>query len=143
LARVLIVGCGCRGRDLAQALMEDGHAVRGSSRDPGRRAQLEALGAEAVDADPDRLGTLLPYLAGVTVLVWLLGEADAPALHDERLEAILGEIVDTPVRGFVYEQGTEEGAEIARRAAATHHMPVEVVPAGESAAKAVARVLAA
>ena len=136
MARVLIVGCGCRGRALARALGEDGHAVRGTTRDPGRVAEIEAAGAEGVVADPDRLGTLLPSLEGVSVLCWLLGTATPTAddLHGPRLAAMVEKLVDTHVRGFVYEAaGTAgealfaEGAATVRRANATWDMPVEIV----------------
>ena len=60
LARVLIVGCGCRGQSLAGALVAGGHAVRGTTRDAARLGDIEASGAQAVVADPDRLGTLVP-----------------------------------------------------------------------------------
>ena len=65
MARVLIVGCGCRGA-LASALLADGHAVRGTTRDQRRIAAIEESGADGVVADPDRLGTLMPALAGVS-----------------------------------------------------------------------------
>ena len=60
MARVLIVGCGCRGRALGAALRATGHAVRGHARVAGAARRLEAAGIEAVVADPDRLGTLCP-----------------------------------------------------------------------------------
>lgn len=128
MARVLIVGCGCRGSALAADLLEQGHAVRGTTRRTGRLAELEEQGIEPVLADPDRLGTLLPQLEGVSVLCWLMGSAAGPAaavaaLHDERLHALLETLVDTHVRGFVYERaGTVDpiwlarGDDIARRA---------------------------
>ncbi len=56
MARVLIVGCGCRGRELAGALLAAGHQVRGTSRDPAALRALAAAGVEGVVADPDRLG---------------------------------------------------------------------------------------
>jgi nucleoside-diphosphate-sugar epimerase len=134
VARVLIVGCGCRGRSLAAALIADGHAVRGTTRDGTRTAAIEESGAEAVVADPDRLGTLMAALAGVSVICWLMGGADAPAVNGERLETLAERLVDTHVRGLVYEaRGAAgpavlgPGEEIVRRAAATWHMPVEVV----------------
>ena len=34
MARVLIVGCGGRGRALARELVAAGHTVRGTTRDP-------------------------------------------------------------------------------------------------------------
>jgi nucleoside-diphosphate-sugar epimerase len=133
VARVLIVGCGCRGRSLAGALIADGHAVRGSTRDPARATDIEASGAEAVIADPDRLGTLMAAIAGVSAICWLMGSAGA-AINGERLETLTERLVDTHVRGLVYEAagpaGPEvlgSGEEIVRRAAATWHMQVEVV----------------
>lgn len=121
--------------------MAEGHAVRGTSRDRERRAALEALGAEAVEADPDRLGTLMPHLAGVTVLVWLLGCAEVPALHGDRLRSLLEKLVDTTVRGVVYEKGSDEGEAIALRASQTWRMPVAVIPSGGDAFAAVGSVL--
>lgn len=130
MARVLIVGCGCRGRTLGAALAADGHAVRGTSRSAA--AAIEEAGIEAVAADPDRLGTLLPALAGASAMVWLMGRAEGPtaaAVNGPRLRAILEKLVDTPVRGFVYEAGPDAGAALVREAAATWQMPVEVVEA--------------
>lgn len=134
MARVLIVGCGCRGQALAHALVADGHAVRGTTRDPGRLAEIEAAGAEAITADPDRLATLMDAIASVSVVCWLMGTADAsaPDLHGPRLESMLEHIVDTPVRGLVYETGgveRPEGIAAAQRAAATYSMPVEILDA--------------
>ena len=134
MARVLIVGCGCRGRSLAAALIADGHAVRGTTRNPERTAAIEESGAEAVVADPDRLGTLMRSLAGVSAICWLMGGADHAAVNGERLETLTERLVDTHVRGLVYEAaGTagpavlRAGEEIVRRAGAAWHMPVEVV----------------
>ena len=141
MARVLIVGCGCRGRELAAALGEDGHAVRGTSRSEQGKAAIEAAGHEAALADPDRLGTLLAPLDGVSAVAWLLGSASGEdeavaALHGPRLESILDRLVETPVRGLVYEAaGTlpagllAGGAALARAAAETYPMPTRVVDA--------------
>jgi 3-hydroxyisobutyrate dehydrogenase-like beta-hydroxyacid dehydrogenase len=139
MARVLIVGCGCRGRSLAAALREDGHAVRGTTRDAAALPGIEASGAEAVVADPDRLGTVMVQLAGVTAVCWLLGSATGPSatdLHGPRLETLLERLVDTPVRGIVYEAaGTVEprllaaGAAAVRAAGERWRMPVELVEA--------------
>jgi hypothetical protein len=131
----MIVGCGCRGRALAARLRETGHAVRGTTRDPAGAEAIEATGAEAAVADPDRLATLVPQLAGVSVICWLLGTArDAPDLHGARLQTLMERLVDTPVRGLAYEAAGSvdgdvltRGAEIVRRASAVWHIPVEVV----------------
>ena len=139
MARVLIVGCGCRGRELAAALASEGHLVRGTTRREASLQAIGAAGAEAVVADPDRLWTLLPHIPGVTAVCWLMGTAVADgeavaALHGPRLETMLEKLVDTPVRGFVYEAAggverrwLEHGATAVRAAAETYHMPVEVV----------------
>ena len=86
-------------------------------------------------ADPDRLGTLVPALAGVTVVCWLMGSAeDSPDVHGPRLRSLMEHLVDTPVRGLVYEAaGTvdaallTQGASTVREASRTWHMPVEIV----------------
>src|SRR5947209_10827367 len=75
VARVLIIGCGCRGLALAQGLRERGHAVRGTTRDSARLDVLEAAGVDAVLADPDRIMTIVPTFEHVTVACILLGSA--------------------------------------------------------------------
>lgn len=135
---MLIVGCGCRGQALARALIASGHQVRGTSRDPALLGALAAAGVEGVTADPDRLGTLVGQLQGVSVLCWLLGSAadNAEALHGPRLQSLLETLVDTPVRGVVYEGAGSvaaatlaAGAELVRRAGETFRMPTAVVQA--------------
>ena len=135
MARLLIVGCGCRGRSLAAAL--PAHAIRGTSRSPERVAELEEAGIEGVVADPDRLATLVPALSGVTVVCWLMGSAvDSPEVNSARLTTFTEHLVDTPVRGLIYEAaGTVDasilatGAQIVRTASQTWHIPVQVVTA--------------
>src|SRR3954469_19940889 len=130
MARVLIVGCGCRGRQLAQALREEGHAVRGTSRRADQLEEIESAGAEAVLADPDRLVTMMPAIEGVTVVCWLMGTAAPAELHGPRVESRLEHIGDTPVRGFVYETGNvgrPEGIAAAAKARRVYAMPVETV----------------
>jgi uncharacterized protein YbjT (DUF2867 family) len=108
VARCLIIGCGCRGLALAGALRTAGHAVRGTTRDPDRRAEIEAAGVEAFVGDPDRVGTLSPALEHVGVACVLLGSAagdpgQLAALHGTRLDMLLERMLDTTVRGVVYE----------------------------------------
>ena len=130
MARVLIVGCGCRGRALARALRDEGNAVRGTSREAARVEEIEAAGIEGVVADPDRLVTMMQAIEGVTVVCWLMGTAEPPQLHADRLESMLEHIVDTPVRGFVYETGgveRPEGTAAAAKARSVYAMPVELL----------------
>src|SRR3990170_4262455 len=105
MARVLIVGCGCRGRSLGSALLSEGHTVRGTSRTSEGAEAISDSGIDGVVADPMVLGTLLPLLEGVTMVVWMLGRVASPELHGPRLESMLGKLVDSGVRGFVYEDG--------------------------------------
>jgi uncharacterized protein YbjT (DUF2867 family) len=141
VARVLIVGCGCRGRALAAELAADGHAVRGTTRDPAKAEAIAAAGAEPYVGDPDRIATLMEALPGVAVVCWLLGPVAAPELHGPRLRMLLERLVDTPVRGLVYERGTAEGERLALAAAETWHIPVAVVEDEVAAGAAVARLL--
>jgi putative NADH-flavin reductase len=104
----LIVACGCRGRLLAAELRARGHQVRGTTRRDAALTELESAGVEAVLADPDRVVTLAPTLAQVSVVCVLLGTATGSpaavaALHGPRLEMLLTKLLDTSVRGIVYE----------------------------------------
>jgi uncharacterized protein YbjT (DUF2867 family) len=140
VARVLIVGCGCRGQALARELVAAGHAVRGTTRSEDRAAAIAEAGAEPYVGDPDRIGTLMGALAGVTIVCWLLGDVPDPDLHGGRLRMLFEKLVDTPVRGVVYERALPEGEAIARDAAERWRMPVEIVEPGE-ARRAVDRLL--
>jgi putative NADH-flavin reductase len=139
MARTLIVGCGCRGQDLARKLIAEGHLVRGTTRDEARLPSIEAAGAEAVIADPYRLATVTPLLAGVSVVVWPFGSASGPdesvvALNSERLHTLLTKLIDSGVRGLVYAGGGSapaellaDGREMVRQAGSFFRMPVAVV----------------
>jgi uncharacterized protein YbjT (DUF2867 family) len=127
MARALIVGCGCRGRELGGRLLAEGWAVRGTSRREDGLAAIEATGIEPALADPDRPGTILELVNDVAVLVLLLGsvsgsEEELAAIHGSRLERLMEHLVETPVRGVVYE-GTEAGAEIVGAASRTWRIP--------------------
>ena len=131
MARALIVGCGCRGRQLGGQLLEDGWAVRGTSRREEGLAAIEAAGIESALADPDRPGTILELVDDVAVLVLLLGNAtgseeELAAIHGPRLERLLEHLVETPVRGVVYE-GTAAGAEIVGAASRTWRIPARSI----------------
>jgi hypothetical protein len=161
LARVLIVGCGCRGRLLAAALGEAGHAVRGTTRDPGMLRAIEAGGAEAALADPDRLVDAFAGARGGK----RAGVADGhsgrrqgggrrPAWAAARVDR--GQARRLPgarARGGGHSRvgAARRGAAAVRRVGADNRMPVEVVEEdpGDSAVwlgamtTAIERVLAA
>jgi nucleoside-diphosphate-sugar epimerase len=141
MARVLIVGCGCRGQALARDLRAAGHAVRGTTRDPARTTAIAATGAEPYVGDPDRVATLMEALTGVTVVCWLMGTATGDpervaALHDGRLRMLWEKLVDTPVRGVVHEAAGPLPPEVLARsravaevAHATWRIPLVVIDA--------------
>jgi len=106
--RVLLIGGGCRGLELTRSLVADGHAVRAVTRGEARRQAIEDAGAECWIGDPDVVGTLRYALESVTIVVWALGTATGTpeavaALHGPRLEMMLSKVIDTTVRGVVYE----------------------------------------
>ena len=140
MARVLIVPCGCRGQALARELVAAGHAVRGTTRSEDRTAAIADAGAEPYVGDPDRIGTLMGALAGVTVVCWLLGDVPEPDLHGGRLRMLFEKLVDTPVRAVVYERAYE-GEAIALDAAERWQIPVEILDPGDDARLAVDRLL--
>ena len=119
MARILIVGCGCRGRALGRELVKRGHAVRGTARSADAVAELEAAGIQAFVGDPDRVATLAPALEHVSVACLLLGSATGPpdsleALHGTRLDMLLSRMIDSTVRGIVYEAvGSVDGSVLA------------------------------
>jgi hypothetical protein len=122
VARILVVGAADRAGELASS----GHVVE-----------------EADGVDPDRLATLTPRLEGVTVVCWLFGESGPEALHGDRLSSLVEYLVDTPVRGLVYERSHEHpgGEQIVARARETFRIPCAVVSPGDDLAAAVERVL--
>ncbi len=124
MARVLIVGGAGRAGELAAS----GH-----------------VGEEAVGVDPERLATLTPRLEGVSVLCWLFGDFDVPALHGARLSALLEYLVDTPVRGVVYERAAAHpgGEAIVAQAERTFRMPCATISPGDDLAQAIEKVLSA
>lgn len=141
MARALIVGCGCRGRLLGEELIAIGWLVRGTSRSEEGLRSIQAAGIEPALADPIRPGTVLELVEDVSIIYWLQGLAEAEhevvaAIHGSLLLRTLERLVETPVRGFVYEspQGAnrdvlERGEAIVRGAWVKWRIPVAVVAA--------------
>ncbi len=139
MARALIVGCGCRGRQLGERLLAEGWQVRGTSRCEQGLEAIETAGMEAALADPAAPGTVLELVGDVATVYWLLGSAAGPAenleaINGPRLERFLERLVETPVRRFVYEgfgsvdpATLKRGASIVRAAGERWRIPVTVV----------------
>ena len=115
--------------------------MRGTSRDTEKAEALTASGLQGEVADPDRVGTVLDEIADVALVYWLMGTAtgegaSVAAIHGPRLERFMEEIVDTPVRGVVYEAAgsvprdvVRRGEQVVRAAAKRWWIPVAVVDA--------------
>jgi hypothetical protein len=142
VARVLIVGGGCRGRALAAELVGEGHAVRMTTRTEDGREAIERAGAECWVGTPDRLATLRGSLENVTVACWLLATASGSpqelrALQTTRLQFFLSQLIDTTVRGFLYElprgelggEIAAEGEAIVREATSRNEIPLRCLTA--------------
>jgi hypothetical protein len=127
-------------------MVREGHAVRVTTRGEAGSEPIERAGAECWTGTPDRLATLRGALDGVTLACWLLARAAGEpeqlrALHGSRLELFVRQLIDTPVRGLIYDAGAgtvpEEvlagGADIVRALAALNAIPVRVLsgPADE------------
>jgi nucleoside-diphosphate-sugar epimerase len=143
VARILIVGGGCRGRRLAAQMLERGHAVRATTRTEAGRAAIETAGAECWIGTPDRLATLRGALENVTIACWMLAGASGSleqieALHGSRLEYFLTQAIDTTVRGLIYDACPARvapellagGERIVRTIAQLNAIPVAVLGAG-------------
>jgi hypothetical protein len=143
VARILIVGGGCPGRELAARMVGDDHAVRITTREERARAAIEAAGAECWIGTPDRLATMRGALDHVTIACWMLAGAHGEpeqlrALHCSRLEFFLSQAIDTTVRGFLYDatpaggvpaELLAEGAAIVERMTALNAIPAVVLGA--------------
>ena len=146
MARALIVGCGCHGRELGSRLGELGWQLRGTSRSTEGVEAIRAAGFDAAEADPDRPGTVLDLCGDVAVVVWLLGSATGEeellsAIHGTRLERLLEKLVDSPVRGFAYEAAgsidpdlLSAGRKIVERAGETWRIPIAFLTSERSGA---------
>ncbi|MBI5310628.1 MAG: hypothetical protein HZB14_06320 [Actinobacteria bacterium] len=114
MARVLIVDRAGRGANVAAALRGRDYAVR------------------EVEGDPLLPGHVFAALENVTVVCWLMGagEGQHPEVNGEQLETVLLKVVDTGVRGFVFERPGDATNAHVEHARATWHIPIEEISAG-------------
>lgn len=144
MARILIIGGGRRGLHLTRSLTTAGHAVRATTRSEQRREAISGAGAECWIGTPERLATLRGALENVTVVCWLLGRATGTEeqiqqLHTSRLEFFLNQIIDSTVRGFIYEVPSSSqaeglgarGSEIVQRLTCANSIPFRVIEADQ------------
>jgi nucleoside-diphosphate-sugar epimerase len=139
MARALIVGCGCRGRLVGKRLLAEGWQVRGTSRYEDGLLAIEEAGIEPALADPERPDTVLQLIADVTIVLWLLGSAEGEpealgAIHGRCLERVMERLIETPVRGFVYEMKGSvnpillaHGREVIEATGDTWRVPISMV----------------
>jgi hypothetical protein len=90
---------------------------------------MREAGVEPYIGDPDRIATLMDALYGTTIVCWLMATADNAELHGGRLRMLCEKLVDTPVRGVVYEAAgpAAAGVPIVEDARTRWNLPVEVV----------------
>jgi hypothetical protein len=117
MARVLIVDRGPRIEAAEAALSEAGYAVRSVA--------------------PGLAGDIVDQLENVTVVAYLMGDAEDPASNDEMLETVLLKVVDTGVRGFVYERPGDEANQHVTHAIDTWHLSVAELDPTEDFAAAI------
>lgn len=118
MARVLIVDRAGRAAAVRSELEVRGYAVR------------------EVEGDPLLPGHVFEALENVAVVCWLMGSGEgptgpAPEANGEQLETVLLKVVDTGVRGFVFERPADELNTHVEHARATWHIPIEEVAAGD------------
>jgi hypothetical protein len=119
MARVLIVDGAGRAPAASAALADAGFAVR------------------TVDADRMLPGDVLAELENVAVVAWLFGAGDAPhsIVNGEQLETVLLKVVDTGVRGFVFERAAPgEINPHVEHARATWHIPIAEIDVADPTA---------
>lgn len=107
MARVLIVEPGPRTAQATEALEAAGFAVRAVA--------------------PSLPGDVFEALDNVAVVAYLMDPSDEPLAHDEWLETVLLKVVDTGVRGFVYENVSGDANRHVDHARETWHIPIEEV----------------
>ena len=117
MARVLIVDQGPRIAAAEAALAAAGYAVRSVA--------------------PGLAGDIVDQLENVTVVAYLMGDAEDPAANDEMLETVLLKVVDTGVRGFVYERPGDEPNGHVAHAQKTWHLSVAELDASADFASAI------
>lgn len=109
MSDLLILGCGYTGSRLARRLVEDGHAVAGTTRSPERARELESMGVEPVELDVGDPATIRRLEGRAPEVVFYLippvrPEPDAGYRH--HLEEVVTALARAPLECFVYVSST-------------------------------------
>jgi len=124
---------------VGKRLLKAGWEVRGTSRREAGLFEIEEAGIEPMLADPADPASILDLVADVAVVAWLLGSAEGSdeglaAIHGPCLERVLERLVETPVRGFVYDvRGSVDpillahGEELVEAAGETWRLPFSCI----------------
>lgn len=121
MARVLIVEAGERTAQATEALESADFAVRA--------------------VKPKLPGDVFAELDNVAVVAYLMADATDPIIDDEWLETVLLKVVDTGVRGFVYENPSGTPNKHIEHARSTWHIPIEEIASTDELVAAVNRSL--
>jgi nucleoside-diphosphate-sugar epimerase len=114
---VFVAGAtGAVGRQAVAALIEAGHRVRGTARDPGKSRQLRELGAEPVEVDLFDAGAVLRAVAGADAVVrlttrippvarlrWRTAWAETNRLRTEGARILVDAALGAGVQVYVHE----------------------------------------
>jgi len=125
-------------------MIDQGHALRITTRTEEGRSAIQDIGAECWIGTPDRLATLRGALDRVAIACWLLAQVQGEAhevaeLHSSRLQFFLSQAIDTTVRGLIYdatpgcvpEDVLEDGAKTFTEIAELNAIPAVVLRSGE------------
>lgn len=105
MAEALIIGCGYTGLRLGRRLVSEGHRAVGTTRSPGRMAELEEAGIEPLLLDLGQPGSARVLGRESPDVVFYLAP---PAGEDpgSEVEAVLRVLGRAPLEAFVYASST-------------------------------------
>lgn len=111
MSRILIIGCGYRGKRLARRLLERGCSVRGLTRSAEHAAALANIGVEPVLGDVTQPESLQGIGDGVDAVYHLMGsmsgsDEQLQHLHVDGTRNVLAALSGVTLRRYVYESST-------------------------------------